>query len=52
MKLFKTPGQRAYEAYCEAFPGDAGEIARKAWPWSKLPQYQRDAWEVAAKAGR
>lgn len=48
----KSAGQRAYEAYCGAFPGHAGEIARNEWPWTRLPQYQRDAWEVAAKAGR
>lgn len=47
----KTPGRRAYEAYCKAFPGEAGRIAVDNWPWEKLPQYQRDAWEVAAKAG-
>jgi hypothetical protein len=48
----KSKGQKAYEAYCHAYPGYASAMALATMPWEKLGEGVRLAWEEAAKAGR
>ena len=45
-----TLGRLAYEAYVEAFPGPASDVARERMPWEKVPPAVQFCWEAAARA--